>query len=168
MSRPITRLACVTAILLSLTAAMIDATQAPPTIVVTGDVAKPLTLGVADLKKMPRTTVTVERDGGKVVYEGVRVGELLARAGVPLGRDLMGPALATYVLATAVDSYEVLFSVGELDPSMTPYEVIVADTADGKPLGDTQGQFRIVIPLDKRGARSVRMLDRLEVVRLRK
>ena len=35
-----------------------------------------------------------------------------------------------------------------------------------KPLFDYQGPFRIVAPHDKRGARSIRMLQRLEVVRL--
>ena len=51
---------------------------------------------------------------------------------------------------------------------MTGEEVIVADTIDGKALFDYQGPFRIVAPHDKRGARSVRMLERLDVVRLKK
>ena len=42
----------------------------------------------------------------------------------------------------------------------------VADTIDGKPLFEYQGPFRIVAPHDNRGARSIRMLQRLELVRL--
>ena len=77
-------------------------------------------------------------------------------------------SLSTYVRATAVDGYELIFSLGELDPGLNSNEVIVADTMDGKPLADQQGPFRIVVPYDKRGVRSVRMLQPLEVVKLRK
>ncbi len=59
-----------------------------------------------------------------------------------------------------------VFSLAELDPAFTPNDIIVADTIDGKPLFDYQGPLRIVAPHDKRGARSIRMLQRLEVVRL--
>jgi Oxidoreductase molybdopterin binding domain len=115
---------------------------------------------------MPRTTVTVSEEGRQVSYEGVLVGELLKRAGAPVGRDLSGKAVATYVRASAKDGYQVVFSLAELDPAFTPNDIIVADTIDGKPLFDYQGPLRIVAPHDKRGARSIRMLQRLEVVRL--
>jgi hypothetical protein len=46
--------------------------------------------------------------------------------------------------------------------------VIVADKRDGKALFEYQGPLRLVIPADKAGARSVRMLEKLEVVQLRK
>ena len=105
--------------------------------------------------------------GRQISYEGVLVGELLKRAGAPVGRDLSGKAVATYVRASAKDGYQVVFSLAELDPGFTPNDIIVADTIDGKPLFDYQGPFRIVAPHDKRGARSIRMLQRLEVVRLR-
>jgi len=50
-------------------------------------------------------------------------------------------------------------------PAASGSEIIVADTVDGSPLSDTQGPLRMVVPRDKRGERSVRMLQRLEVVR---
>ena len=96
------------------------------------------------------------------------VGEILKRAGATLGGDLRGNALTTYVLATAGDGYQALFSLAELDPAFGGSQVIVADTIDGKPLFAYQGPFRIVSPRDTRGARSIRMLQRLEVVRLKK
>lgn len=136
---------------------------------VTGDVKTPMTLTPADLKAMPRTRVAqTDEDGKTSSYEGVLVGELLKRAGLPSGADLRGNALATYVLASAADGYQVVFSLGELDPGFSPNDIIVADTVDGKPLFDYQGPLRIVVPKDRRGARSVRMLERLDVVRLRK
>jgi hypothetical protein len=136
------------------------------TLVVAGDVAQALSLKPADLKAMPRTTVTVSENGQQISYEGVLVAELLRRAGAPVGRDLSGNAVATYVRASAKDGYQVVFSLAELDPAFTPNDIIVADTIGGKPLFDYQGPFRIVAPHDKRGARSIRMLQRLEVVRL--
>ena len=116
------------------------------TLVIAGDVAQALIIKPADLKAMPRTTVTVSEEGRQVSYEGVLVGELLRRAGAPVGRDLSGKAVATYVRASAKDGYEVVFSLAELDPDFTPNDIIVADTIDGKPLFDYQGPFRIVAP----------------------
>lgn len=136
---------------------------------ISGDVRTPLTISPAELKTMPRTSVEVaDNDGRSVKYEGVLVGELLKRAGAPLGSDLRGRAMTTYVLASASDGYQVLFSLAELDPAFSSSRVIVADTADGKPLFAYQGPFRIVSPGDTRAARSIRMLQRLEVVRLKK
>jgi len=125
-------------------------------------------LTAADLKAMPRTTVTLKQDGRDVKYEGVLVGAVLARAGATLGRDMRGAAVASYVVASASDGYRAVFSLAELDPEFTGSEIIVADTVDGKPLFDYQGPFRIVAPRDTRGARGVRMLQKLEVVRLPK
>jgi hypothetical protein len=93
---------------------------------------------------------------------------LLKRAGAPVGTELRGNAMATYVLASAKDGYQVVFSLAELDPGMTSNEIIVADTVDGKPLLDYQGPIRLVAPKDSRGARSIRMVERIDVVRLRK
>src|SRR5262245_48932496 len=101
---------------------------AEATLVVGGDVTQPLTLKPAELKSMPRTTVTVSEQGRDIAYEGVLVGELLKRAGAPVGRDLSGKAIATYVRASAKDGYQVVFSLAELDPGFTSNDIIVADT----------------------------------------
>ena len=142
--------------------------QATSSISVTGAIAKPFTLTTADLAQMPRAMVTMSNGGIETRYEGVWMHEILKRAGVPLGEALRGKALATYVIAEAQDGYQVVFSVGELDPVMTNAEILVADTSNGKPLFGDNGTFRLVIPNDKRGARSVRMLTKLEIVQLRK
>jgi DMSO/TMAO reductase YedYZ molybdopterin-dependent catalytic subunit len=144
------------------------AAAAPAVLTVTGDVATSLTLSAADLKTLPRTKVEVKDEGRVVTYEGVLVGEILKQAGVPLGDNLRGNAVATYVSARAADGYQVVFSLPELDNAFTSNDIIVADTIDGKPLFAYQGPWRIVAPKDSRGARSIRMLERIEVVRLRK
>jgi DMSO/TMAO reductase YedYZ molybdopterin-dependent catalytic subunit len=139
------------------------------TLVVVADPLKPLTLKPADLAAMPRTTVTVKQpDGRGVTHEGVLVSEILKRAGVPLGKALRGDAMATYVVASATDGYRVIFSLAELDPDFTGSEIMVADRTNGQPLLADQGPIRIVAPKDLAGARSIRMLERIEVVRLPK
>ena len=135
---------------------------------IAGDVARPLTLTADELKAMPRTKVEIKEEGRTVAYEGVLVGEVLKRAGAPVGSELRGNAVASYVVASAQDGYQAVFSLAELDPGFTSNDIIVADTIDGKPLFAYQGPFRLVAPKDSRGARSVRMLERIEVVRLRK
>ena len=103
-----------------------------------------------------------------IVYEGVWISEVLTKAGVRLGESLRGAALASYVIASASDGYQVLFSLGELDPALADNQFLLADKADGKSLTGENGPFRLVIPKDKRAARSVRMLNRLELVPVRK
>ena len=147
-----------------------QAPAAPPaTLAIAGDVGKTLSLTAADLKSLPRTRVEVKtEDGITNTYEGVLVGELLKLAGAPVGAELRGNAVASYVVASASDGYQVVFSLAELDPGFTSNDIMVADTVDGKPLFAYQGPFRIVAPKDSRGARSIRMLQRIDVVRLRK
>jgi DMSO/TMAO reductase YedYZ molybdopterin-dependent catalytic subunit len=140
----------------------------PASVEVTGAVKQTLTLTADELAKMPRATVRTTNNGMETIYEGVWLHEVLKRAGVPLGSELRGKALSSYVLAQAQDGYQVVFSLGELDPAFIDNEILLADTANGKPLFGAQGRFRLVVPKDKPGARSVRMLSRLEVVQLRK
>jgi hypothetical protein len=145
--------------------------QAPPAAVlaVQGDIASPLSLTADDLAKMPRQTVSVPApDGAKIVYEGVTLLAVLQKAGAPFGKQLRGKVLSSYVLAKAMDGYQVVFTLGELDPDFGNETILVADKRDGKPLADKQGPFRLVCPNDHEGARSVRMLETLEIVRLAK
>jgi hypothetical protein len=143
--------------------------SAAPELTVRGDIPTPLILKADDLARMPRETVSVsDQDGTKVNYEGVALREILKRAGVPLGKDLRGKALASYVLAKAHDGYQVVFSLGEMDDAFGNESILVADKRDGKALFGYQGPFRLVCPNDKAGARSVRMLETLELVRLQK
>ncbi len=124
-------------------------------LVVKGDVASPVTLKTEELASMPR-----EKAGE---YEGVLLREVLKKAGAPLEGQLRKTALTTYVLATATDGYQVVFSLGELDASMGNEKIVVADKQNGNPI-----PLRLVCADDKVGARSVKMLETLEVVRLKK
>ena len=152
---------------LVLAAASVAFGQQAPSITVTGAVKQPLTLTASDLASMPRAKAATDNNGIQTTYEGVWLSDVLKKAGVPLGPGLRGAALAGYILASASDGYQVLFSIGELDPDMTSGQYLLADTANGKALFGENGAFRLVIPTDKRGARSVRLLSRIEVVQLK-
>jgi DMSO/TMAO reductase YedYZ molybdopterin-dependent catalytic subunit len=131
-----------------------------------GAVSSPQVFTAADLKKLPRTTLKVVNPHEKKteVYEGVALAELLSKAGVPQGDQLRGTAMATYVIAEALDGYRVVFSLAELDSGIQDADVLVADTKDGASLGANQGPFRLVAPHEKRPARWVRMLKSITVV----
>lgn len=145
------------------------APSAPATLAVTGDLSTPLTLKAEDLAAMPREKATIpDQDGTPIEYEGVTLREILKRAGAPLGKDLRGKALASFVVAKAHDGYEVVFTLGEIDAAFGNTPILVADKRDGKSLFGYQGPFRLVCPNDKAGARSVRMLESLQLVRLEK
>jgi len=148
-------------------AALMSAQEAAPSIQVTGAVKQTLTLTADDLAKMPRASVKTMNNGMETIYEGVWLHEVLKRAAVPQGEALRGKALTSYVLAQAQEGYQVVFSLGELDPAFIDNEILLADTANGKALFGAQGRFRLVVPKDKAGARSVRLLTKLEVVQVR-
>ena len=133
-----------------------------------GAVSTPLVLTVADLKNMPRKKLTVVNPHNKKTetYEGVLLEDLLHKAGVTQGENLRGAAMATYVLAEAIDGYRVVFSLAELDSGILESEVIVADTLDGAALGGKEGPFKLVAPHEKRPARWVRMLKSITIVRI--
>lgn len=141
--------------------------ERPAELRIAGAVSSPLVLTVADLKKMPRKTLTVlnPHDKKTETYEGVLLEELSRKAGVPHDEELRGPAMATYVIAEAEDGYRVVFSLAELDSGILDSDVLVADTLDGAPMAAKLGPFRLVAPHEKRPARWVRMLKSITVVR---
>ncbi len=139
------------------------------TLAITGDIPAPLTLPAADLAQLPRETLSIdEQDGAKTAYQGVPLQAILNKAGIPVGHNLRGKALAAYVLATAKDGYQMIFTLGELDPDFGNAHILVADKRNGAALFGYQGPLRLVVAGDKHGARSVRMLEKLQVIQVRK
>ncbi len=134
---------------------------------VNGDIDTPMSLSFADMRDLPRQTITVmnEHEKKDETYQGVPLAEILKRAGVPQGSALRGPALAMSVRAEGSDGYVVVFGLAELDSSIEDAGVLVADTLDGQPIPDKLGPLRLVVPHDKRPARWVRMLRTITVVK---
>lgn len=150
-------------------AARVARSQAKPTgvaLAITGDLERPLSLTMAELRAMPQRSLKAYNDHEHQthVYEGVPLAALLHEAGVPQGERLRGAAMTTYVLAEASDGYRVIFALPELDSSFQDSGVLVAYAADGKPLSAHEGPLRLVVPHDKRPARWIRMLVKIRVV----
>ena len=141
------------------------AAQGPAGLRISGAGMRTIEVTSADLHKMTRLSVDIHEvhSGAARHYEGVRLSDLLAKAGAPLGENLKGKTLATYVMARARDGYAVVYSLAELDPVMNDNQIIVADSMDGKPLDLQQGPFRVIVPGEKRPARWIRMVTSFEL-----
>lgn len=130
--------------------------------------AAPIQIAAEDLAKLPRQTAVANDHGKQINYEGVLMHDVLAKAGVDFGNGIRGKQLSTYVAAVGSDGYEVVYALAEFDPTVSDSGIIIADKREGQPLGDKDGPFRIVAPHDKRLTRSLRMLQEIDVVQLRK
>lgn len=94
-------------------------------------------------------------------YTGVPLIALLARLGV--SQSPHGKELALYLVAEGADGYKAVYSIGEVTPDVHDGTIIVADSLDGKPLGNA-GAFQLVASGEKRPARWVRNLASLRVL----
>jgi len=139
--------------------------QDKPFFTVEGEVLRPLKLTQDGLYKLRQTEVKAkDREGMEHTFKGVRLVDILDSAGVTLGKDLRGENLVKYVVVRAVDGYEVIFSLPEVDPEFSGQTIILAYEVDGKPLPKGEGPFRIVAPNDKRQARWIRQLTSIKVM----
>lgn len=125
----------------------------------------PILLTFAELRALPHVTVTIHNPHTSTdeTYSGVRLADLLAKMGAPLGNDLHGKALASYIVATGSDGYQAVLALAEVDPSFHPGEVVVADAMNDRPLEAHSGPLKLVVTEDKRPARSVRNLTTIEL-----
>ena len=125
----------------------------------------PERLNLADFQALPHKTVSFHNVHTKAdeTYTGVPLTDLLAKYGAPTGDKLRGKGLSEYIVATGADGYKAVLSLAETDPAFHPGDVLVADTMDGKPIGDKDGPFRLVVTEDKRPARCVHNLVSIEV-----
>ncbi|HXU41987.1 MAG TPA: molybdopterin-dependent oxidoreductase [Burkholderiales bacterium] len=124
---------------------------------VSGEVQRELTLRVEDLRHR-----TVVRERG---YGGVRLVDLLQEADIR--QDARHALRRTYVVATATDGFQAVFSWGELYNTSVGRGVLVAFERDSAPLRDGEGQITLVSLADERpGTRHVKWLARIEVRRI--
>jgi hypothetical protein len=129
------------------------------------DSGKQLVLTRADLEALPHVKVTAsEHSSGPVNFEGVTLKSALEKAGVTFGESMKGKRLANCLLVEAADGYRAVIALPELDPAFTDRQTLLAFLRDGKPLGEKEGPYRIVIPDEKRMARWVRQVTTLKIV----
>lgn len=139
------------------------------TLEVAGEVEKPLKLTLADLELLPHQTVqAVEHGGEKAEFTGVPLYQILKAAGVPFGEQMRGPVLSLYIVVSAADGYQAVYALPELDPLATDDPVILADQRNGAGLDASSGPLRVVLPKEKRHARWVRQVVKIDVRRAAK
>src|SRR5258705_4312374 len=82
-----------------------------------GEVTNPMKLTRADLDSFARQSLRAkDHDGKEYKYEGVAIIDILQKAGLKFGDALRGKALATYLLAEAVDGYQAVYALPAFDP----------------------------------------------------
>jgi DMSO/TMAO reductase YedYZ molybdopterin-dependent catalytic subunit len=143
-----------------------EAPAAKPSLRISGEVERPLTLGAEELAKLPRRSIHAKDHGGKESeYEGSPLIEVLKLAGVKFGEGLKGKNLTLYLVVEASDGYCVVYALPELDPAYADKVVLIVDRRDGKPLDAKEGPLRLVVPDEKMHARWVRQVTGLVVKR---
>jgi hypothetical protein len=120
----------------------------------------------AELTTMAHVTLTTSVEGKTHVYSGVPLTHLLALVGTPSGKALKAADLSDVVIVTAKDGYAVALALAETDPLVRRDQIILADSADGAPMPDGVGPYRLVVEADQRGARLARMVVSIEVRQL--
>jgi len=93
-------------------------------------------------------------------FEGPLLWTVLQKAGA------VDPAkhrdqVSQWIVIIGRDGYRAVLALGEIAPEFEGKQVLLAERMDGQPLG--VDHLRIVVPLDKRGGRSVREVTRIEV-----
>lgn len=142
--------------------------QAFSQVIVRVNDTKPVELDAHTLAELPRQTAVLQDHGKQVNYEGVLLHDVLVRSGMDFGKGLRGKLLSSYVIATGSDGYQVVYALADFDPSITNSAIILADKREGKPLDANEGPLRIIVPEDKKPARSVRLVKEIDVVQLSK
>lgn len=117
----------------------------------------------ATFPALPHTAISVYNEHAKAnqTYSGVPLIDLLTKLGVPAKPH--GKDFRLYVVAEGADGYQVVYSIGEIAPEVHDGTVLVADTVDGKQLGN-DGLFQLVATGEKRPARWVRNLVAIRVL----
>jgi hypothetical protein len=117
----------------------------------------------AKLAALPHQTIQFTDSGRRnvVTYSGVPLIALLVEVGVP--QKLRGKDFRLYVVAEGRDGNKAVYSLGEISPEVNDGWVILADSADGKPLGDDKGPIELIPSSDRSPARWIRGVNSVRV-----
>lgn len=136
----------------------------PAVVEVSGELTNPLKLTASSLDSFKQVSVIrKDKDGHPHTYTGAAFSEILVKAGVTMGKELRGKNLTKYLVVEALDGYQVLFALAELDESFTSRQIILTAQMDGKPLPEADGPFRIIIQDEKLPARCAKQVKSLKV-----
>ena len=107
-------------------------------------------------------------------FSCVPLASVLAAAGAPADFAMGGgaaptvknPQMRQVVVVTGRDGYRVVFSLAEILPMVGGRTVWAALAEDGKPLSDSDGPVRLIVPDDKMPSRAVHEIGSIEIVDL--
>ncbi len=133
-------------------------------LIVAGRSGKPASMAAEDVAALPAVGVTVsfETEHGKrqASFEGPLLWTLLEHArALDLGKPR--EQVRQFVTITGRDGYTAVLALGEMSPAFEGKQVILAERMDGQPLAPDH--FRVIVPGDARGGRSVRDVARIVV-----
>jgi len=126
----------------------------------------PVTVTNADLAKLPAVGLSASFKTEQGVRTGSFTGPLLWSVLTQSGAvdaEKHQDAVRQAVLITGQDGYVAVLALAEIAPEFEGKQVILATSADNKPL---DGHWRLVVPADQRGGRSVRDVVRIVIVSL--
>lgn len=142
---------------------------------IAGDLPKPRTLRVEELKALASRTATWTLHGKAHTVVGLPLDQVIAQAGYdrgPMSKEMAPrdkrPGFKLAIVASAPDGFQAVFSTAEITAGMGKTEVLCIWEMDGKPLPPDQGPLRLVVLTDGEGSRSIHNLARLDVIDLRK
>ncbi|GAB2698983.1 hypothetical protein GCM10027037_24250 [Mucilaginibacter koreensis] len=138
-------------------------------VAVGGDVAKPFKITADTFGSMKQISVKVKaNDGREHEYTGVPLYDILTAAEAIPNKQLRGKSLTKYVLITAADGYQVVIALPEIDPAFTDQTVLLANKEDGEDLAANFGPYRLIVPRDKKPARSAMRVTNIDVLTAKK
>lgn len=136
----------------------------PAAITIIGPSHAPLSLAAGAIARLPaiqlRTAFLTDRGIHAALFEGPLLWTVLCTFGV-IDPAMHKQQVRQIVAITGRDGYQAVLALGEIAPEFEGKQVILAERMDGKTLGPDH--LRVVVPLDKRGGRSVRDVVRIEV-----
>ncbi|WP_454803273.1 molybdopterin-dependent oxidoreductase [Mucilaginibacter phyllosphaerae] len=134
-----------------------------------GDVAKPFQITAATFAQLKQVTVKVKaKDGREHEYTGVALYDILTKAEAVPNNQLKGKSLTKYILVSAADGYQVVLALPEVDPAYTEQTIILANKQDGDDLAANLGPYRLMVPGDKKQARSAMRVISIDVLTAKK
>ena len=133
------------------------ATAAPAGIAIAGGPAPSTVLTPDALAQLPMTQITVafgtEHGQLQAAFDGPLLWAVLDHAGA-IDATRPRDQVRETVMITGRDGYTAILALGEIAPDFENKQVILAERMNGQPLSPEH--FRIVVPGDRRGGRSVR------------
>ncbi len=139
-----------------------------PAVAVSGLVARPATLTVTDLRRLPTTTVTVTQRTemtvlGTARYTGVLLNTVVQAAAPITNTSFKNDVLRDFVTVRATDGYQVSVALAEMLPTFGHEQVLLAYARNGRPLARQDGAVELIVPGDTLAGRDVKNVDSITV-----